>query len=82
MGTTDFVIAGLLPEIADDLNVSVSQAGLLITVFAAGMIVGAPAMAVTRLHLPRCSSRSSASPWATWSPRSARLSRSCSRPAW
>ncbi len=29
MGTTEFVIAGLLPEIADDLNVSVSQAGLL-----------------------------------------------------
>ncbi|TRO56685.1 MFS transporter [Streptomyces sp. IB201691-2A2] len=53
MGTTEFVIAGLLPEIADDLNVSVSQAGLLITTFAAGMIVGAPAMAVATLHLPR-----------------------------
>ncbi|GLP67334.1 MFS transporter [Streptomyces sp. TUS-ST3] len=53
MGTTEFVIAGLLPEIAGDLNVSVSQAGLLITAFAAGMIVGAPAMAIATLHLPR-----------------------------
>ncbi|MFE7839893.1 MFS transporter [Streptomyces sp. NPDC057474] len=53
MGTTEFVIAGLLPEIADDLNVSLSQAGLLITAFAAGMIVGAPAMAIATLRLPR-----------------------------
>ncbi|MER7406274.1 MFS transporter [Streptomyces sp. NPDC000070] len=53
MGTTEFVIAGLLPEIADDLRVSVSQAGLLITVFAAGMIVGAPLMAIATLRLPR-----------------------------
>ncbi|MEV1082820.1 MFS transporter [Streptomyces sp. NPDC050211] len=53
MGTTEFVIAGLLPEIADDLDVSVSQAGLLITAFAAGMIVGAPLMAIATLRLPR-----------------------------
>ncbi|MFI6624698.1 MFS transporter [Streptomyces sp. NPDC050528] len=53
MGTTEFVIAGLLPEIADDLHVSVSHAGLLITAFAAGMIVGAPVMAIATLRLPR-----------------------------
>ncbi|MET7695081.1 MFS transporter [Streptomyces sp. NPDC005483] len=53
MGTTEFVIAGLLPEIADDLAVSVSHAGLLITGFAAGMIVGAPVMAIATLRLPR-----------------------------
>ncbi|OUD03997.1 MFS transporter [Streptomyces swartbergensis] len=53
MGTTEFVIAGLLPEIADDLGVSVADAGLLITAFAAGMIVGAPAMAIATLRLPR-----------------------------
>jgi DHA1 family inner membrane transport protein len=53
MGTTEFVIAGLLPEIADDLRVSVPQAGLLITAFAAGMIVGAPLMAIATLRLPR-----------------------------
>ncbi|MEO6089374.1 MAG: MFS transporter, partial [Umezawaea sp.] len=53
MGTTEFVVAGLLPEIAGDLLVSVSQAGLLITVFAVGMIVGAPLMALLTLRLPR-----------------------------
>jgi DHA1 family inner membrane transport protein len=51
LGTTEFVIAGLLPVIADDLAVSVSHAGLLITGFAAGMIVGAPVMAIATLRL-------------------------------
>ncbi|MER6799500.1 MFS transporter, partial [Amycolatopsis mediterranei] len=53
MGTTEFVVAGLLPELAGDLHVSVSQAGLLITAFALGMIVGSPTMALATLRLPR-----------------------------
>ncbi|MEU6443135.1 MFS transporter [Streptomyces sp. NPDC047046] len=53
MGTTEFVVAGLLPEMAGDLNVSVARAGLLITVFAVGMIIGAPLMAMLTLRLPR-----------------------------
>lgn len=53
MGTTEFIVAGILPEIATDLSVSVSDAGLMITVFAIGMIVGTPAMAVLTLRLPR-----------------------------
>ncbi|MGC0397933.1 putative MFS family arabinose efflux permease [Streptomyces sp. SAI-126] len=53
MGTTEFVVAGLLPEIATDVQVSVSRAGLLITVFAVGMVVGAPLMAMLTLRLPR-----------------------------
>ncbi|GHD10687.1 MFS transporter [Streptomyces violarus] len=52
MGTTEFVVAGLLPEIAGDVQVSVARAGLLITVFAVGMIVGAPLMAMLTLRLP------------------------------
>ncbi|MDX3065483.1 MULTISPECIES: MFS transporter [Streptomyces] len=52
MGTTEFVVAGLLPEIAGDLQVGVARAGLLITVFAVGMIVGAPLMAMLTLRLP------------------------------
>ncbi|MGW0818001.1 MFS transporter [Streptomyces viridiviolaceus] len=52
MGTTEFVVAGLLPEIAGDLQVSVARTGLLITVFAIGMIVGAPLMAMLTLRLP------------------------------
>ncbi|MEV7121202.1 MFS transporter [Kitasatospora griseola] len=53
MGTTEFVVAGLLPEIAGDLGVSVSRAGLLITAFAVGMIAGGPTMALATLRLPR-----------------------------
>ncbi|MGW6522976.1 MFS transporter [Streptomyces sp. NPDC054962] len=53
MGTTEFVVAGLLPEIAGDVQVSVARAGLMITVFAVGMIVGAPLMAMLTLRLPR-----------------------------
>jgi predicted MFS family arabinose efflux permease len=53
MLTTEFVVAGLLPEIAGDLQVSVAQAGLLITVFAVGMIVGSPTMALLTRRMPR-----------------------------
>lgn len=52
MGTTEFMIAGLLPEAAADLGVSVAQAGLLVTAFAIGMIVGPPVMALATLRLP------------------------------
>jgi predicted MFS family arabinose efflux permease len=52
MGTTEFVVAGLLPDIAESLEISVARAGLLITVFAVGMVVGAPIMTVLTLPLP------------------------------
>ncbi|WP_239766746.1 MFS transporter [Streptomyces sp. CL12-4] len=53
MGTTEFVVAGLLPEMAGDLDVSVARTGLMITVFAVGMIIGAPLMAMLTLRLPK-----------------------------
>lgn len=53
MAAATTVVAGLLPEIAGDLQVSVAQAGLLITVFAVGMVVGAPTMALLTRRLPR-----------------------------
>src|SRR4051794_2809859 len=53
MGTSEFVVAGLLPEMAADFGTSVAHAGLAITVFAVGMIVGAPSMALLTLRLPR-----------------------------
>ncbi|WP_219418968.1 MFS transporter [Pseudonocardia nigra] len=52
MGTTELVVAGLLPQVSAGLDVSLSQAGLLITVFAVGMMVGAPVMAMATLRLP------------------------------
>lgn len=52
MGTTEFMIAGLLPEAAADLGVDVARAGLLVTAFAVGVIVGPPVMALATLRLP------------------------------
>ena len=53
LGTSEFMIAGLLPQLAVDLRVGIPEAGYLISAFAVGMIVGAPAMAVLTLRLPR-----------------------------
>ncbi|WP_328540882.1 Cmx/CmrA family chloramphenicol efflux MFS transporter [Streptomyces sp. NBC_00344] len=53
LGTSEFMLSGLLPDIADDMNVSIPRAGLLISAFAIGMVVGAPLLAVATLRLPR-----------------------------
>lgn len=53
MLTTEFVVAGILPDIAADVGAGVAQAGMLITVFAIGMIVGAPLMAMVTLRMPQ-----------------------------
>lgn len=53
MITTEYLVAGLLQEIATDLGVGVGRVGLLISAFAVGMIVGAPVMALATLRLPR-----------------------------
>jgi DHA1 family inner membrane transport protein len=53
MCTSEFMVAGLLPQMADDFGVRASQVGLLITAFAIGMIVGAPVMAIATLRLPK-----------------------------
>ena len=45
MGTSEFMLAGLVPDIAASVGVSVGTAGLLTSAFAVGMILGAPAMA-------------------------------------
>ncbi|GAA2284406.1 MFS transporter [Streptomyces atrovirens] len=45
MGTSEFMLAGLLPGIASDLDVTVGTAGTLTSAFAIGMVVGAPLMA-------------------------------------
>lgn len=51
MLTSEFVVAGILPEIAGDLGISIAGAGSMITVFAVGMIVGAPVMSALTLRL-------------------------------
>ena len=52
MGTSEFMLSGLLPAIAVDFDVSVGTAGLLTSAFAAGMAVGAPLMAVLARSWP------------------------------
>jgi len=53
LGTSEFGIAGLLPEIATDLAVSLPSAGLLISAYAVAMVIGAPALTVLTLRMPR-----------------------------
>ncbi|MFH8223633.1 Cmx/CmrA family chloramphenicol efflux MFS transporter [Streptomyces sp. NPDC018057] len=53
LGTSEFMLSGLLPPIAEDMDVSIPQAGLLISAFAIGMVVGAPLLAAATLRLPR-----------------------------
>lgn len=44
IGTTEFVIVGLIPTMASDLNVSLPSAGLLVSLYALGVAVGAPVL--------------------------------------
>lgn len=53
IGTTEFVIVGLLPEVAADLAVSIPSAGLLVSGYALSVMVGAPLMTAAGSRLPR-----------------------------
>lgn len=53
IGTGEFVIMGLLPEVALDLGVSIPQAGHVISAYALGVVVGAPVLAVLAAHWGR-----------------------------
>ena len=44
IGTTEFVIVGLIPTIANELNVSLPSAGLLVSLYALGVAIGAPVL--------------------------------------
>ncbi|ATC99807.1 MFS transporter [Pseudoalteromonas spongiae] len=44
IGTTEFVIVGLVPTIANDLQVSLPSAGLLVSLYAFGVAIGAPVL--------------------------------------
>ncbi|MEU2077497.1 Cmx/CmrA family chloramphenicol efflux MFS transporter [Streptomyces sp. NPDC013489] len=53
MGSAEFLLAGVLPDIADDLDISLSSAGALISAFAIGVVIGGPPLAVLTLRWPR-----------------------------
>lgn len=46
IGITEFVMMGLLPDIAKDLNISIPEAGHLISAYALGVVIGAPLLAI------------------------------------
>ncbi|MDB5790998.1 MAG: hypothetical protein JWQ80_1022 [Massilia sp.] len=53
IGTTEFVIVGLIPIVAASLGVSVPSAGLLVSVYALGVAVGAPVLTALTARVPR-----------------------------
>ncbi|MCM6773152.1 MFS transporter [Nocardia sp. CDC159] len=53
MGSAEFLLAGVLPEVAADLGVPLASAGILITAFALGVVFGGPPFAVLSLRWPR-----------------------------
>lgn len=53
IGMTEFVIMGILPNVAEDLDVSISTAGQLITSYALGVAIGAPILTVLTHKLPQ-----------------------------
>ncbi|WP_406502030.1 MFS transporter [Streptomyces sp. NBC_01590] len=53
IGATEFVVMGLLPEIAGDYGVSIPTAGLLVTGYAIGVVIGAPLMTVLGTKISR-----------------------------
>jgi MFS transporter, DHA1 family, inner membrane transport protein len=53
IGTTEFVIVGLLPVIAADLAVSLPSAGLLVSLYALGVAIGAPVLTALSSKMPR-----------------------------
>jgi multidrug resistance protein len=53
IGTTEFVIVGLIPTIAEQIGVTVPSAGLLVTIYALGVAIGAPVLTALTSRIPR-----------------------------
>ncbi|MFF6998621.1 MFS transporter [Streptomyces sp. NPDC008313] len=53
IGTTEFVMMGLLPDVADDLRVPIPTAGHLVSAYALGVVIGAPLLAAATARMSR-----------------------------
>src|SRR5580692_9861267 len=53
IGTSEFIIMGLLPNLADDFHVSIPKAGALVTGYALSVTIGAPIVALATSKLER-----------------------------
>ncbi|MCT9082819.1 MFS transporter [Streptomyces fulvoviolaceus] len=53
IGTTEFVMMGLLPDVAADLHISIPEAGHLVSAYALGVVIGAPLLAAVTARMSR-----------------------------
>ena len=53
IGTTEFIIMGLLTQVGADLGISIPTAGTLISRYAVGVVLGAPLLTIATRHWPR-----------------------------
>ena len=53
IGTTEFAIQGLLPEISEDLGITIPSAGLLVTGYALGVAIGGPFLVILTNSISR-----------------------------
>ncbi|MGW1585467.1 MFS transporter [Streptomyces sp. NPDC002386] len=53
IGTTEFVMMGLLPDVANDLHISIPAAGHLVSAYALGVVIGAPLLAAVTARMSR-----------------------------
>ncbi|MER8010475.1 MFS transporter [Streptomyces sp. NPDC094149] len=53
IGTTEFVMMGLLPDVATDLHISIPTAGHLVSAYALGVVIGAPLLAALTARMSR-----------------------------
>ncbi|MFJ2826329.1 MFS transporter [Streptomyces sp. NPDC087263] len=53
IGTTEFVMMGLLPDVAGDLHISIPTAGHLVSAYALGVVIGAPLLAAATARMSR-----------------------------
>jgi predicted MFS family arabinose efflux permease len=53
MTTSEFMVSGMMPELAKEFGVSISDIGYLISVYAAGMVIGGPLVTIGLLKVPK-----------------------------
>ncbi|MQY31381.1 MFS transporter [Nocardia aurantia] len=53
VGTSEYLVAGLLPQVGDSLGISVGAAGQVVTAYALGVVIGGPLVAAATARLPR-----------------------------
>ena len=53
VGTVEYLVAGVLPQISNDVAVTEATAGLLVTVYALTVVIGGPVLTIITAHVRR-----------------------------